>query len=209
MHTLAFLTAVYNERDEIRDLLQSVRPYVDTVVVSDDGSTDDTVDWAASCGMVDVLVMGPHLASCEETRIRGFKRIIETWVLILDADERISSEGMQKIKDFICSEESNNFTHVYFSQNEIIDGALMRSFAKIKLARTAYVNLPVGIHDDISCPGASTDIGVEVIHRKSWTKQIQRETEYIDAYQRKIAEGKMTPERAAQVSEWHYVVKSK
>lgn len=207
--SLALLTAVYNEQEEIVDLIHSVRPFVSTIVVSDDGSTDDTVARAVGTQEVDVLVLGPHLASCEETRLRGFKRVTETWTLILDADERISPEGMRRIEEFISSTESDPITHVYFTQNEYIDGTLTRSFSKIKLGRTAYLNLPVGIHDDISCPGNPIHLGIEIIHRKTLAKQIMRETEYLDAYQRKIAEGKMTPERAAQVSQWHYVVKSK
>lgn len=209
MTSLAFLTAVYNEENEIEDLLNSVRPYVDTIVVSDDGSTDRTVQKALSTGLVDVLVMGEHLASCEETRIRGFRRVDEDWVLFMDADERISPEGLAKIRDFIDSEESIPYTHVYFSQKEYIDGELMHDFAKLKLGRTEYMHFPVGIHDDPSCWGEPTNIGVEVIHRKTWGKQIMRETEYLDAYQRKIKEGKMTQQRAEQVSTWHYIVKTK
>lgn len=210
--SLALLVAVYNEQEEILDLLQSVRPFVDTIIVSDDGSTDTTISRVVKSGLADVIVLGEHLASCEETRIRGFKRVIEDWVLILDADERIDAEGMQKIVEFINTPvdnvgEENEITHVYFTQKEYIDGALMRDFAKIKLAKPFFLHLPSGIHDDISCSGEPTNIGVEVVHRKSWSKQIMRETEYLAAYQRKIKEGKMTPERAAQVSGWHYVVK--
>lgn len=207
MATLAFLTAVYNERAEIEDLIDSVRPYVDAVVVSDDGSTDDTPLIALKTGKVDVLVLGPHLASCEEVRIRGFDRVNEDWILILDADERISAEGMQKIREFIDSDPPQ--THVYFSQKEYIGGQFLRDFAKIKLARFESLHLPTGIHDDIWCDGDPINIGVEVVHRKTWEKQVQREREYLDAYERKVAEGKMTPERAAQVSQWHYVVRSK
>jgi glycosyltransferase involved in cell wall biosynthesis len=209
MNSLAFLTAVYNEEDEIIDLIHSVRPFVDTIVVSDDGSTDETVARAIWTQEVDVLVLGPHLASCEEIRLRGIRRVTERWVLILDADERIDVEGMLAIGEFINSPESSDYTHVYFSQDEYIDGVLTRSFSKIKLARTAYINLPVGIHEDISCPGNPIDLGIKVLHRKTLAKQIMRESEYLDAYQRKIREGKMTPERAAQVAQWHYVVKEK
>lgn len=207
MSTLAFLTAVYNEENEIIDLLQSVRPYVDTIVVSDDGSTDSTINRALSTGLVDVFVLGPHVASCEETRIKGFARIIEDWVLILDADERISSKDLEFIRNFINTDPPE--THIYFSQKEYINGELMREFVKIKMARRENLFLPVGIHDDISCTGEPVNIGVEVIHRKTWNKQIMRETEYLDAYQKKISEGKMTPERADQVSGWHYIVKHK
>jgi glycosyltransferase involved in cell wall biosynthesis len=207
MTTLAFLTAVYNEQDEIVDLLESVRPYVDTIIVSDDGSIDATVPLAVQSGLVDVLVMGPHLASCEETRIRGFDRVVEDWVLILDADERINPWGMKDLRAGIERAEAEGFTHIYFRQDEYIDGRQTHSFAKIKAAKRGWLHLPVGIHDDISCGGEPINLGITVLHRKSMRKQIQRETEYIQAYKRKIAEGKMTPQRAAEVTEWHYVVK--
>jgi glycosyltransferase involved in cell wall biosynthesis len=207
MTTLAFLTAVYNEQDEIVDLLESVRPYVDTIVVSDDGSIDATIPLALQTGLVDVFVLGPHLASCEEVRIRGIKRITEDWVLILDADERIDSNGLELLRKSIEHDDAEGFSHIYFSQDEYIDGRITHSFAKIKAARRDSIHLPIGIHDDISCEGTPINIGIKVIHRKTMIKQIQREAEYIQAYKRKIAEGKMTPQRAAEVTEWHYVVK--
>ena len=207
MTTLAFLTAVYNEQDEIIDLLESVRPYVDTVIVSDDGSIDATIPLALQTGLVDVFVLGPHLASCEEIRIRGFNRITEDWVLILDADERIAPEGLKLVYEAIQRAEDEGFTHIYFAQDEFIDGQQTHSFAKIKAAKRNCLNLPIGIHDDISCTGNPVNIGVRVIHRKTMVKQIQREQEYIQAYKRKITEGKMTPQRAAEVTGWHYVVK--
>lgn len=207
MPTLAFLTAVYNEEAEIYDLLRSVRPYVDTTIVSDDGSTDRTIQVAVMSKLTDVLVLGPHLASCEEVRIRGFSRVAEDWVLILDADERITPEDLQKMRDSLEDLDNRGITHVYFSQEEFIDDQRMRSFAKIKLARREHLNLPIGLHDDVSATGKGDDLGLRVYHRKTKQKQIMRETEYLSAYRRKIAEGKMTPERAAQVSNWHYYVK--
>lgn len=205
MASLAFLTAVYNEEAEIVDLLQSVRPYVDTIIVSDDGSEDNTVAIASDTGMVDVMVTGPHLASCEETRIRGFQFVQEDWVLILDADERIMWDDLEKIREFVDSDPP--YTHVYFAQDEVMDNTLVRTFAKIKLARRDAITLPVGIHDDITCTGEPTNIGVRVLHRKTSTKQVMREREYVQAYERKIEEGKMTRERAEQVKGWHYFVR--
>jgi glycosyltransferase involved in cell wall biosynthesis len=206
MSTLAFLTAVYNEEAEIENLLRSVRPYVDIIIVSDDGSEDQTVAKASDTGYVDIMVTGPHLASCEETRIRGFAFVEADWVLILDADERISADGMKKLRIF-TDRNDPQYTHVYFSQDEFIDNVLTRTFPKIKLARPQYLNLPVGIHDDISCTGESTNIGVRVLHRKTSAKQRQRETEYVQAYERKIIEGKMTRQRAEEVKGWHYYVR--
>jgi len=209
MGRLAFLTAVYNEEAEILDLLKSVRPYVDTVVVSDDGSGDSTVELAEMSGMADLVVTGPHLASCEETRIRGFQFITDTWILILDADERIDPAGMQKIRDSLDNLTLCGFTHVYFSQDEVIDSVLVRTFAKIKLARRDSLRLPTAIHDEIACVGPSTNLGVRVLHRKTSAKQVMREAEYLEAYERKIDEGKMTRQRVDEVTGWHHFVRER
>ena len=91
----------------------------------------------------------------------------------------------------------------------MIDNQLLRSFAKIKMARRDSIHLPVAIHDEITCDGPSTDLGIRVIHRKTSDKQRMREAEYLDAYEQKIAEGKMTRQRVTEVTGWHHFVKER
>lgn len=209
MSTLSFLTAVYNEEDEILDLLQSVAPYVDQVVVSDDGSTDRTVEIAEASGLVDVIVLSEHSASCEETRQRGFRFVTGDWLLFLDADERIDPQGMEILRKSIPDLERDGVTHVYFSQDEVIDNRLLQTFAKIKMARTDSIHFPTGIHDEVRCDGEPVNLEVRVLHRKTTEKQVMRERQYLEAYERKIAEGKMTRQRATEVSGWHHFVRSR
>lgn len=205
---LGFLVATYNEEEEIISLLESVRPYVDEVVVSDDGSTDNTVALVEASGLADKIVKGPHLASCEETRIRGLEQMDSDWVLILDADERIPEENLKLLtKDLFESLEVEGVTHVYFTQDEYIDGRQTRSFQKVKLAQKDKLVLPEIIHGDISVEGHPANLGFKVIHRKSSNKQVMREQQYIEAYKRKVAEGKMSQEWADKVRQWHYFVK--
>lgn len=216
---LAFLTAVYNEQEEIFDLLSSVGPHVDLIIVSDDGSTDDTDQISAYTlqeihnryGVHSYYVKNEHIGSCEETRIAGFKLIqpldSAIWVLILDADERIPTEHLSEIRAWTNSEEAKLYTHVYFSQDEYIDGILQRSFAKIKMARSTDLHLPEGIHNDISASGDPVNKGWKIIHRKTSEKQKMRELEYLNVYEKQVAEGKMTRQRADEVSSWHYFIK--
>ena len=222
MSSLAFLVATYNEEAEILDLLSSVRPYVDTIVVSDDGSTDSTLDLVIGSRLADIVVMGPHVASCEETSLSGLQRVTEDWTLILDADERIDAEGLARIRDWVDldthiitasgvmepSAFSTEYTHLYFSQDEYIDGNLTRSFAKIKLVRTKMLHLPVTIHGDIACDGEPINLGIKVNHRKTSQKQIMREMEYLEAYEQKIKEGKMTRDHADWATGFHYYVRN-
>lgn len=209
MSFLIFLTAVYNEEEEIEDLLGSVHSYVDFILVSDDGSTDRTVE--LSRDLADDIIEGPHLGSCEEVRIRGFNEIHtinkDIWVLILDADERIPQEHLAQMSEWLESPEAKLYDHVYFSQDEYIDGRLERSFAKIKLARSTDLHLPAGIHQDVSASGEGINKGWKVIHRKTSDKQKMRELEYLWAYEKQIQEGKMTRQRADEVSSWHYFIK--
>lgn len=202
MATLGFLTAVYNEEREITDLLQSVRPYVDEIIVSDDGSRDNTVAYAAK--YADVIVLSAPTHSCEETRIRGLNRVLADWVLILDADERVYPSHLAAIKPSLEYFEGLNKTHVYFHQFETIDGKQTRTFEKIKLARRDSLILPEVIHGDISVRGDPINMGWTVAHRKTSEKQKMREIEYLHAYEEKIAQGKMTREWADKVSQWHY-----
>lgn len=205
--TLGFLTAVYNEEREITDLLQSVRPYVDEVIVSDDGSRDNTVAYASR--FADVIVLSAPTHSCEETRIRGFKRVLTDWLLWLDADERIPEHQLAAIRGFLPHFENDNKTHVYFSQFEYIDGQQTRSFEKVKLARRDSLTFPEVIHADISVSGDPINVGWTVTHRKSSEKQKMRELEYLDAYEEKIAQGKMTREWVDKVRQYHYYYREK
>lgn len=207
MGTLGFLVATYNEEIEILDLLNSVRPYVDEIVVSDDGSEDSTIALVEESGLADKIVKGEHVASCEETRIRGLAVMESDWILILDADERIPNEYLEQIEKSIEWLEMKGITHVYFNQEEYLDGQHTRTFQKVKLARKDSLYLPEVIHGDISVEGLHAVSPWIVLHRKTTNKQIQRETEYIEAYKQKVAEGKMSQEWADKVKQWHYFVK--
>ena len=48
--TICALIAAYNEAPRIADVVGGIRPYVDHVLVIDDGSTDGTGDAARAAG---------------------------------------------------------------------------------------------------------------------------------------------------------------
>lgn len=90
----ASLAAVLIVRDEARCIarcLQSVRPWVDRLVVVDTGSTDDTAALAASHGAeIHHLAWPNHFA---EARNHALALADADWNLILDADEWIADGG--------------------------------------------------------------------------------------------------------------------
>jgi glycosyltransferase involved in cell wall biosynthesis len=188
MKRLVFLTAVYNEQEEIVDLLQSVMGGVEAVVISDDGSTDSTIDlvddWASHTGFSPykiIIINNDHIGLAETIKSRGVSAIKEymspyQWVLMLDADERLGEGVLNEIVRFIDSPASEGITHVWFGLHEYIDG------------QGANLNWPI-------------------IHRKTSEKQKMRERQYLKTYKKLLAEGKVTQEWVDRCIGFHYFIK--
>lgn len=82
---------VRNEARCITRCLESVRPWVDRMVVLDTGSTDDTMELARRAG-ADVHEMA-WPGSFSQARNRSLELADADWNLIIDADEWIQSGG--------------------------------------------------------------------------------------------------------------------
>ena len=89
--SLAAAMIVRNEARCITRCLESVRPFVDKMVVLDTGSTDQTMELARKAGAL-VYEM-PWPGSFAEARNRSLELADADWNLIVDADEWIVSGG--------------------------------------------------------------------------------------------------------------------
>ncbi len=88
------LAAVLIVRDEARCIarcLESVRPWVDRIVVLDTGSSDDTVAIALSCGAEVSEMVWPD--SFAKARNAALALANADWNLVIDADEWIDEGG--------------------------------------------------------------------------------------------------------------------
>lgn len=88
------LAAVLIVRDEARCIarcLDSVRPWVDRMVVLDTGSTDDTIAIARACGAEVSEMVWPD--SFAEARNAALTLADADWNLVIDADEWIAGGG--------------------------------------------------------------------------------------------------------------------
>jgi glycosyltransferase involved in cell wall biosynthesis len=88
---LSFCTIVKNESANLARCLESVRPFVDEMVVVDTGSTDDTVAIAQSYGAT------VHSFSwCDNfavARNYACSQVSGDWILVLDADEELIAQS--------------------------------------------------------------------------------------------------------------------
>jgi glycosyltransferase involved in cell wall biosynthesis len=93
---LTVLIPCKNERKNIRPAIESIRDLADEILVADSGSTDGTLDIVRSMG-------GCRLIEREYVHSADFKnwaipQASHEWVLVLDADERITPELARELR---------------------------------------------------------------------------------------------------------------
>ncbi len=110
-HHLTVIIPCKNERKNIRPCIESARRVADEVLVADSGSTDGTLDIVAEIG-------GCRVVEREYVNSGNFKnwaipQARHAWVLIVDADERVTPELAAEINDLLESGPPRDGYHVY------------------------------------------------------------------------------------------------
>lgn len=219
---LEFISAVYNENQEVDDLIRHVFPYVDRINIVDDVSTDNTTAlldkwwWALNAHdrKHDEIFMWHQMeehTGLPETVKAAALQVVEdgSWVLMLDADERFAPGVLEAIRAWLKGPYSVGVDYVYFNQIEIIDDVPVRNFQKCKLFKKEAMRFPLdNIHmdDTLTGNGIYRDDWV-VLHRKSSDKQRLREQEYLDTYNKLYEDGKIDAGRLGWLRGLHHFVR--
>lgn len=93
--TISVAIATLNEENNIKDCLLSVKDWVDEMIVVDENSTDKTKEIAEGLGAK--VFDAPHEQIFHITKNKAINRAKSTWILQLDADERITPEMKKEI----------------------------------------------------------------------------------------------------------------
>ena len=130
----------YNADKHLREVLQSVKG-VDEIVICDMHSMDKTIEIAKNfaCKIVEFHENGENVGICEPARNLAIQSAKNEWVLLLDADEKVSSELLQFCQNHIQKNQPEegvfiprkNFLHGVFMHASYPD-YIMRFFKKEK-----------------------------------------------------------------------------
>jgi glycosyltransferase involved in cell wall biosynthesis len=90
---------VRNERPRLGAALESVRGLADELIVVDTGSTDGTQDLARQMGAS--VVEAPWSGDFSAARNVGLDRARGPWILVLDADETLSSGACAEVRALV------------------------------------------------------------------------------------------------------------
>ncbi|WP_120460102.1 tetratricopeptide repeat-containing glycosyltransferase family 2 protein [Paenibacillus aceti] len=117
---------VKNEEHNIKDCLNSVAQYADEILVVDNGSTDKTLDILKDFGC---KVIYSDEYYFDRARNLYLEQATGEWILAIDADERLTSEGMKQIRKFISNAP------------QIIMGAYLPFYQYLGTGRWAYIEM--------------------------------------------------------------------
>jgi len=118
--TVGVLMIVKNEQAHLADCLESVKGWVDEIVIVDSGSTDNTLEIAAL--YTDKVFSHTDWKGFGPQRQIAQSHMTSTWVLPLDADERVT----EKLKSSILDAVQKNDQDSYYQINR-----LSKAFGKL------------------------------------------------------------------------------
>lgn len=116
MPKLTLSMIVKNEEKYLRECLESVKDTVDEIVIVDTGSEDKTVEIAKSYNAR--IFHFKWINDFSAARNFALSNSTGNWILYLDADERLSSESVKKLKNLVEINELIGFKCVVVSLDE-------------------------------------------------------------------------------------------
>lgn len=99
MKTLSLCMITKNEEKNLKTCLDSIKDYVDEIIIVDTGSTDKTLDIAKS--YTDKVFNHQWNYDFSEARNKSLEKATKDWILFLDADEKLPKSECIKLREVI------------------------------------------------------------------------------------------------------------
>ncbi len=156
----------FNEENNIVDCIDSLKKLTTDIVVVDGQSKDKTQDLAKSAGAKVISISNNPMF--HKNKNIAIKNCRGNWVILLDADERISTALASEIKQTITKEPKENGFWINRS-NWFLGGYLTKGGAYpdsvIRLFRNGKGILPeVSVHEQVSIKGKVGHLKNNIIH---------------------------------------------
>ena len=117
---MCVITAVIKARNETRQLAEcfsSLKNFADEIILVDDNSSDHTAELARSLGATVITITDRGERPLEWLDTHGFKAAKNSWVLQMDADERMTPQLGEQLKSIAAEGKYNG---VRYARKNII-----------------------------------------------------------------------------------------
>lgn len=165
MTEISFAIATFNEEDDIKDCLESIK-WADEIVIFDEKSTDKTVQIAKKYTSKVFLV--DHDPMFHRTKQKAIDKCKGDWIMQIDADERISAALREEIQKTISS--PGNIAGYRLPRKSRIFGKWFEHTGwypdyQVKLFKKGKGHYPcVSVHEMIEVDGELSTLKNDLLH---------------------------------------------
>lgn len=184
MKKLSVVLAVFNEENNLRQCLESVKSMAGEIVVVDGGSQDKTVEIAREFGARVIQTTNPPVFHINKNK--AIKAAKEDWVLQLDADEVVTKELAQEIKREISKKSDINGYWIprrnFFLGRFLTKGGQYPDYT-LRLYKNGKGILPAkDVHEQAKVEGETAYLKADLLHLrdKSFSEYMLRFNRYTD-----------------------------
>ncbi len=166
-HKLSIALATYNEENNILRCLESVKDIADEIIVVDGGSCDSTAQLAKKLGAKVISV--PNKPMFHINKNIAIDNCKNNWVLLLDADEIVSKELGEEIKQITNSSDVIENAFWINRRNWFLGGYLKKGGAYpdsvIRLFKKGKARLPeISVHEQLKVEGEIGFLKNDILH---------------------------------------------
>ena len=149
--TLGVVALCRNEEQDLSQFLEHLLPWVDEIVLVDDGSTDHTLDIARNAGRIVSVIVSPRQSGeyYSHQRNKGISAARSDWLLHMDIDERVTPQLREEIQATIRRSDVDGcrFYRQNFFLHRAVRGGGWPLFSYLHLARRTKFKFGGKIHE--------------------------------------------------------------
>lgn len=120
---ISAVVITYNEEKNIRGCLESLK-WVDEIILVDSKSIDKTLEIAKE--YTNQIFIQPWPGRCSPQRNFGLQKALGEWIIIVDADERVTLEAQDEIMAWVNSPASKDYAAVQVPRRNYFFGKWLR-----------------------------------------------------------------------------------
>lgn len=175
MNKISVVITAYNEEAKIAGVLESVKDLADEIIVVDNSSTDKTATIARKYTKK-VFTQENNSEDIDRQKNFGFEKATKDWTFSLDADEKVTPELVEEIKE-ILKDENSNINGYWIPRRNIIFGKWIEHTGwypdyQLRLFKTGKGKYTKEhVHEDLEIEGQKGYLHTDLIHANYETVQ--------------------------------------
>jgi len=186
--TLGVVAISYNEEQDLPGFLGHLLPWVDEIVIVDDGSTDQTGQIAASAGKKVKFMIAPRTDGefYSHQRNKGIAAAESDWLLHMDIDERVSPSLAAEIRQAIVdtSKDAYRYHRLNYFMHRPMHGGGWQDWNLVHLARRPVFHFAGMFHEECMVDTPEDRIGQlngKMLHfnENNFSKRLRKSDTYL------------------------------